>query len=247
MKQESAPKRNAAEDLTSYELMQRDAMLASVHDYIYPFANKEKDREITMEILEAMRFVDRRFFVENPSVAFIDNAIPIGEGQTISQPSTVARVLMLAKLTKGLSILEVGSGSGWNACLIAYLVHPGVVVSIEKIQSLSAKARKNLQSFKEAIRSSSEGEVDKFALIEFRNADFFKLAGNTYDRIIMTAGIGQEEDDIIKSIALKLLNEKGIMVCPYQSGPLIILKKRNGAISKEYTSEQYSFVPLVHD
>ena len=57
----------------------------------------------------------------------------------ISQPSTVTRVLMLAELSPGHGLLEIGFGSGWNARLIAYLVYPGKVASAETVPELGGE------------------------------------------------------------------------------------------------------------
>ena len=71
-----------------------------------------KDRRV----MEAFLRVPRHKFVppEYRDAAYIDAPLPIGEGQTISQPSTVARMLLLAELQERDDVLEIGTGSGWN-------------------------------------------------------------------------------------------------------------------------------------
>ena len=68
---------------------------------------------------------------------------------------------------------------------------------------------------------------------------------NGFDKIIFTAGIpNKKTEKKIKEIAEELLNENGILVCPYVSGPLVIYRK-NGKLIREETKEQYVFVPLL--
>ena len=97
--------------------MGKEEMIESVRSYLSSFG---KVGENEKNILKAMREIDRSRFIN--SGAYLDTALPIGEGQTISQPSTVARMLQLLDLKKGDKVLEIGSGSGWNASLVGVLV-----------------------------------------------------------------------------------------------------------------------------
>ena len=84
--------------------------------------------------------------------------------------------------------------------------------------------------------------------IEFRVLNIFKELDTwqeRYDRIIITAGINLSQEYLIAQLAEKMLLEKGILVCPYTYGPLIILKKEEGRIIRDTTMEQYVFVPLL--
>lgn len=210
------------------------SMLNSVKYYLSRFHSEEE----LQKVIKAIKKVDRKYFVkENP---YVDTALPIGHGATISQPSTVARMLLLADLSKEDKVLEVGAGSGWNAALIAYLVYPGKVLSLDIVPELLEKAKDNLKEF---------GETTEVNLnIEFRKENILHNYENwkeKYDRIIITAGISRSQEKLIESLAGNLLKDKGKLVCPYQSGPMIILTKEEGKIKKELTSERYSFVPLV--
>ncbi len=95
-------------------------------------------------VLEAMRAVPRERFVPasaRPS-AFDDRALPLGEGQTISQPYMVARTCELARVPAGARVLDVGTGSGYQAAVLAAM---GLeVVSIERIAVLAARAARVL-------------------------------------------------------------------------------------------------------
>jgi protein-L-isoaspartate(D-aspartate) O-methyltransferase len=90
--------------------------------------------------------------VNEPGEAYLDQAMKTIDGQTISQPSTVARMLLLADLKKGNDLLEVGSGSGWGAVLAALLVKPGIVHSIERIAKLKDVAELNLENLRKHSR-----------------------------------------------------------------------------------------------
>ena len=110
--------------------MGKREMLKSVKNYLSLFGrigNYEKD------ILKAMFMIDRKDFISQNIIeyAYVDEALPIEKSQTISQPSTVARMLQLLQLKSGDKVLEVGTGSGWNACLIGYLIgEKGSVLSL---------------------------------------------------------------------------------------------------------------------
>jgi len=218
---------------------EKERMLKSVSNYVTRFVTDQKagTRQVNA-ILDAMDTVDRRFFIDHHP--YVDTALSIGHGQTISQPSTVARVLMLAELAPGHDVLEIGFGSGWNACLIAYLVYPGKIISAEIVPELVELARKNLEKLKKNIAVK-----DKLDNLEIKNENIFQNPHGKYDRIIATAGVSPDMVSKIEDLAHKLLNDKGIIVCPYQSGPMIIMKKDQGVIRTQFTQEQYAFVPLI--
>ncbi len=92
-------------------------------------------------VLDAMARVPRELFVpeELRHLAYEDNALPIGSGQTISQPFMVATICQLLELTGDERVLDVGTGSGYQAAVLAELA--GHVVSIERIPALAERAR----------------------------------------------------------------------------------------------------------
>jgi len=196
-------------------------------------------------VLVAMAYVDRKFFYQGEDV-YLDNALPIGDGQTISQPSTVARMLILSELKEGDDVLEVGGGSGWNACLIGFLVYPGSVVSVERIKNLKEKAEKNLARLKKNLKDKGK-DFRRLNNIKFCFENIFEKNHawkRKYDKIIITAGIEAGDEEKIENLAKNLLKDKGILICPYVAGPLIILKK-NENIKRFLTQEEYLFVPLL--
>jgi len=95
-------------------------------------------------VLAAMLEVPRHEFVDAAVIdqAYEDRALPASEGQTISQPWIVARMLELAQLAPGQRVLEVGAGSGYQSALLARLV--ARVVAIERIEALASAARERL-------------------------------------------------------------------------------------------------------
>ena len=225
--------------------MNLERLAKAVKNNLLRLASNEKERENLDRIIAAISVIDRIFFVEHKSDAYIDTALPIGYDQTISQPSTVARMLMLANPEPGNDLLELGAGSGWNASLAGYIVYPGKVISTDIVPQLVEEAYKNLNELK--IHLNSE-DRDRLTNIEFSNFNILKELVNwqeKYDKIIITAGISREQEILIHQLANKALNEKGILVCPHIHGPLIILKKENGKINKDTTMEQYIFVPLL--
>lgn len=218
---------------------EKQRMLMSVRNYISRFVTDRESSGSQVEtILDAMDTVDRKYFIDHHP--YVDTALSIGHGQTISQPSTVARVLMLAELAPGHDVLEIGFGSGWNACLIAYLVYPGKVTSAEIVPELVTLARENLERVKQHI---DVGE--RLNRLEIIQENIFQTPRGSYDRIIATAGVSPDSVSKIEILADRLLKENGIVVCPYQRGPMMVLRKRDGEVTTQFTQEQYAFVPLI--
>ncbi len=203
----------------------KEELIYSVQKYLSLFGNADK------KILNAIKKIDRKFFVKEKDKAYLDSALQIGNMQTISQPSTVARMLEILKLKKGEKVLEIGTGSGWNASLISLLVFPGKVLSLENSDELINFSKKNIKKV----------GIDNLKILK---EDFRKLEG-IFDKIIFTAGIKKFQEEEILKFAKTNLKNKGILVCPNINGPLIIIKKVKGKLKKSYTSEEYLFVPLI--
>ncbi len=217
--------------------MKLDDMLSSVERNLSRYTTSENEEYIN-RILKAIKVVDRKFFVEG-SRTYYDTALPIGSGQTISQPSTVARMLLLLGLEEGLSVLEVGSGSGWNASLTAFLVDPGRVLSLDVKPELVEKAKSNLEEF----NKDSPVKMDN---VEFKERNIFKKpAEKSFHRVIFTAGMTKSQELEVEKVAESLLKEEGLLLVPYRSGPLLTIKKEDSELKKSFTKERYRFVPLI--
>ena len=185
------------------------------------------------KVLEVIRNTPRHLFVDEAIShrAYEDTALPIGFGQTISQPYIVARMTsMLLESGNPSSVLEIGTGCGYQTAVLAQLFPQ--VYSVERIGGLHAQAKSRLKD------------------LEFYNVELRHTDGNGgwpnlhyhFDRIIMTAAC--------KDVPLKLLeqlNQRGFMVLPYDNGREQLLLKIT-RIDKEYKTEafeQVSFVPLL--
>ncbi len=181
-------------------------------------------------VIRAFNEVDRVEFVPKAYKleASGDYPLPIGEGQTISQPSLVAQMTELLKLTGKEKVLEIGTGSGYQAAILGKLAKK--VISIERIASLAAEAKERLNrlGYKNVTVIQADGKKG-----------FSKEA--PYDAIMVTAA-GKE----IPQALIDQLKDGGRMVIPVAGdGQELILGIKKG-INLETTSiEPVMFVPLV--
>ena len=184
------------------------------------------------QVLAAMAAVPRHIFVDEAlaSRAYEDTALPIGAGQTISQPYIVAR--MTEALVHGkrlLNVLEVGSGCGYQSAVLAQLVER--VYSVERIDALIAPARERLH----ALGVSN---------VRMRNADGFDgwPAHAPYDGILVAAAPGYVPQALVEQLAVG-----GRLVIPVgaQGDQYLQLLVRTESGVEEETLARVSFVPLV--
>ncbi len=184
-----------------------------------------------IRVLDAMRKVPRHLFM--PEVirenAYEDNALPIGEGQTISQPYMVAVMTELLELTGDQKVLEIGTGSGYQAALLAELALE--VYTIERIGPLADRARELLAGlgYRNVIVLTGDGSKGMEEKAPF-------------DRIIVTAAAPK-----LPEIILKQLKEGGIIVAPVgERFSQIVVKgrKKEGALVEEF-QVPCVFVPLI--
>jgi len=188
----------------------------------------------SQRVKEAMLKIDRKNFLPErlKSYAYEDEPLEIGENQTISAPHMVAFMLEILEIEPGMKILEVGTGSGYNACLLEFLAYPGTVVTIERKHSLSKFARENLKNcpHKENIK------------IMVGDGSLGYEGDAPYDRIVVTCGAPE-----IPRPLLEQLKINGIMVIPlggtYFQDLYKIVKRENGIEKINYGS--VAFVPLV--
>ncbi len=183
------------------------------------------------KVLEAFRKVKRHRFVpdEYKGSAYDDSPLPIGSGQTISQPYIVAYMTQELELEKTDKVLEVGTGSGYQAAILAELCDS--VFTIEIFESLSERAKK----------ATDELGYDN---IYFKVGDGFKgwEENAPYDAIIVTCAPKETPPALKKQLA-----EDGKMIIPVGrsfSQSLILYRKIDGELLKEKTLP-VRFVPMI--
>jgi len=185
-------------------------------------------------IEDALRKYKREFFVPASlkHLAYRDFPISIGFNQTISQPSTVVAMTEALEVEKGQKILEIGSGSGWQAAILRYLVgDKGKIYTIEIIKELAEFSKKNLEKI----------GIKNVEVIEGDGSIGLKEKA-PFDRIIITAAC----PDIPKPL-LDQLKEGGIMVIPVGNiylQEMYVVKKLKGKLEKKSIGS-FMFVPLV--
>ncbi len=182
-------------------------------------------------VLEAMRRVPRHLFVPEPqrAHAYYDRPLPVGQGQTISQPYMVAWMTELLGLKGDEVVLEIGTGTGYQAAVLGILAKQ--VYTMERIPSLAEAARKRLarlgfKNIEVVVGDGTEG-----------------LPGHApYQAIIVTAGAPQ-----VPQVLLEQLTDGGRLVIPVGTTSmqmLTLVEKSGGEVA---VREQGScvFVPLV--
>lgn len=185
------------------------------------------------QVLEVMRRVPRHLFVDEALAhrAYEDTALPIGYGQTISQPFIVAHMTQLL-LEDGVanSVLEIGTGCGYQTAVLASIFPQ--VYSVERIEALHQQAKKRLAEL-------------NFFNVQLRHTDGTEGWPNPsyrFDRIIMTAACSE----IPEALAAQL-NDGGIMVLPLDNGTDQVMTRvtrgADGLVSEAL--EKVIFVPLL--
>ncbi|MHB1951108.1 MAG: protein-L-isoaspartate(D-aspartate) O-methyltransferase [Acidiferrobacteraceae bacterium] len=183
-----------------------------------------------MRVLQAMREMPRHLFVDEAlaSRAYEDNALPIGRNQTISQPYIVARMTELVLRNNPRRVLEIGTGSGYQAAVLARLVDQ--VYSIERIGALFQRARRRLAE--QGIRN-----------VTLRLGDGSEgwLEHAPFDAIVVTAGAGDIPDVLVSQLA-----RHGQLIIPvgYDRQILTVVYARESGREAERI-EAVSFVPLL--
>ena len=191
-----------------------------------------RSKGITDEtVLDAIDMVPRHLFLDNAFVnfAYKNQAFPIGSEQTISHPFTVAFQTQLLELSKGDKVLEIGSGSGFQTCILAAL--GAKVYSIERHKELHRKAKSMVDYFRFTAR------------LFFGDGYQGKKAYAPYDRILVTCGAPELPQELIHQ-----LKNGGILVIPVGDGAeqkmLKIKKDHEGQISQEEFGT-FKFVPML--
>jgi protein-L-isoaspartate(D-aspartate) O-methyltransferase len=182
-------------------------------------------------VLAAVRDVPRELFVPEDlqADAWENIPLPIGQGQTISQPLVVARMCELLELSGGERVLDVGTGSGYHAALLARLA--AHVWSIERHAALSEQAARNLAA----------AGVENVTLAVGDGARGLPEAA-PFDAINVAAAAGAAVPAALED----QLGPDGRLVAPVQNGDqrLVVVRRSGGALTRT-SLERVRFVPLV--
>lgn len=189
-------------------------------------------------VLEAMNRVPRHMFVDEAmtSRAYDDTALPIGYGQTISQPYIVAQMTSLL-LADGVPdhVLEIGTGSGYQAAVLAELIE--TVYTVERIKPLYDQARRRFAELGYRNIRSREARDDVLGLPSY----------GPFDVILVTAGAEALPTSLYEQMA-----EQGRMIVPVGAtggGQRLVVVRRHGQSFQREDLDPVSFVPLIegHD
>ncbi|MGM0608888.1 MAG: protein-L-isoaspartate O-methyltransferase family protein [Candidatus Muiribacteriota bacterium] len=227
-----------------YKNFTNKTLIESIENNYYYLVTNDEEKNYFKKILKAIEITDRKYFVKNKDLAYLDTALPLNCNQTISQPSTVFYMLFYADIQPYMKILDIGTGSGWNAALAAYLAEGKEIYSLEIIEELTEKAKDNLNKFLNNIPSESKY---KYENIIFKTFNIFKNQHNNlpvFDRIIITAGINKKDVDKLKKFSSLNLAPGGKLICPLQEGPMLFLTRKKNKIFIKESTELFRFVPL---
>ncbi|MBL8026917.1 MAG: protein-L-isoaspartate(D-aspartate) O-methyltransferase [Fibrobacteres bacterium] len=181
-------------------------------------------------VIKAMLEVPRHLFVDKgmQSQSYSDNALPLLRGQTISQPHMVALMSEMLKIEKQHKVLEIGTGCGYQAAVLAVLCDN--VYSIERIPELAELAAENLKNAGYRVTQKTGDGTLGWP----ENAPF--------DRIIVTAGAPEMPPSLLDQLA-----EGGLMVAPVGSRSVQTLKLIQKVNGKPIVKNSYdcAFVPLI--
>ena len=185
-------------------------------------------KHIDKRVIWAMSQVPRHKFVKH--FAYEDRPVPIGHEQTISQPFIVAYMSDVIGLQPLHKVLEIGTGSGYQAAILSHLAHE--VYSVERIPELTANAKKLFEHLEyDNIKTKISDGYDGWS------------EHAPYDRIIVTAMANEVPVELTKQLV-----DGGTMIIPVNGSLLLITKKKELAgvpIIEEQTLIGVRFVPLV--
>ncbi|NLS12826.1 protein-L-isoaspartate(D-aspartate) O-methyltransferase [Vibrio sp. SM6] len=182
------------------------------------------------QVLEAIYRVPREHFVSHAMhhQAYSNNALPIGQGQTISQPYIVAKMTQLLQLERHHRVLEIGTGSGYQTAVLAQLVDS--VYSVERIKTLQWDAKRRLKA------------LDLYNVATKHGDGWLGWAAKgPFDAIIVTAAAKSVPTSLVDQLA-----EGGKMVIPVGelAQQLLLIERREGEVTTTEV-EAVHFVPLI--
>ncbi len=184
-------------------------------------------------VLKAVNTIPRHLFLDNVFVdfAYQDKAFPISAGQTISHPFTVAFQTQLLEIKRGDKVLEIGTGSAYQTCVL--LEMKAKVFSIERHRVLYQKAKIMLE------------KMNYTAKLFFGDGYLGQPAFAPYDKIIITAGAPYIPEDLKQQLKVG-----GIMVIPVGEGDSQVMKRLIKKNETTFEVEEYGdfkFVPLLQN
>ena len=190
------------------------------------------DRLESPEIIDAFSKVDRKYFVPESygDHIYVDAPLPIGNGQTISQPSTVAFMLENLEPGEGDKVLDIGSGSGWTTALLCCIVgDKGSVTGLERMDALVEQGKENLAKFQFGSLCHIQRAGEKLG-----------LPGEQFDRILVSASADETPEELFLQLKIG-----GVLVIPVRNSIFKFKKVSDTYIERE---EFYGFVfvPLIY-
>ena len=184
----------------------------------------------TQSIIHAFLMIDRADFVLDRTAQDIyeDYPLPIGHGQTISQPRTVAMMMEMLEPKEGDKILDIGSGSGWTTALLGFIVgDKGAVTGVERVSELVKFGNHNLEKY----------NLKNVKIIPAQ--DELGLVGEEFDRILVSAAASEFPYKLLQQ-----LKTGGKLVIPVGNSIYEIIKKEDSELEgKEHYG--FTFVPLI--
>jgi len=187
---------------------------------------------LTPRIIDAFTDIDRKYFVPElfEEHIYADAPLPIGNNQTISQPSTVAFMLEKLEPQKGNKVLDIGSGSGWTTALLCHIIaDEGNLKGVDRVDSLVVQGKKNLSQFHFGARCSIQKAGEKLG-----------FPGEKFDRILVSASADEIPEELFEQ-----LNIGGILVIPVKNSIFKFKKISDTSIEKE-EFHGFTFVPLIY-
>ena len=206
-------------------------------DYIHKGARKKLVEELAHKgivdnaVLQAIGKVPRHFFFSKTFIthAYLDKAFPIGQGQTISQPYTVAYQTEVLHIQKGDKVLEIGTGSGYQASILMEM--GAKVYSIERVEELHKSASKLLTA------------MGYKPILKYGDGTKGWPEHAPFDKIIVTAGAPVVPNDLVNQLKIG-----GVMVIPVgdlKKQKMLSIVRTGLTTHKTIELESFAFVPLL--